>query len=160
MKKCFVKKLISCPVSISVRFGTTARRGPHPVIKDAEGGESALFFSFFFTHAPPTRPSPPAFSSFFSPPTSALPAEADGCAAAAATPASDSGYKSGGVWQLGAAAEPGRCNRRGEATNLHHPSTPRGVCTTNGGVGGGGEAGRACERETVGENKKKRGGRL
>lgn len=115
-----------------------------------------VLFFFFYTCTPHSPFSPSIFF-FFSPPTSALPAEADGCAAAATTPASDSGYKSGGVWQLGAAAEPGRCNRRGEATNLHHPSTPRGVCTTNGGVGGGGEAGRACECETVGENKKKRG---
>lgn len=50
-----------------------------------------------------------------------------------------------------------QAGRGNQPTSPLHPSTPRGVCTTNGGVGGGGEAGRACERETVGENKKKRG---
>lgn len=95
--------------------------------KRCRGWRKCSFFFYTYTPQPPPpppRPSPPAFSSFFPPPTSALPAEADGCAAVATTPASDSGYKSGGVWQLGAAAEPGPCNRRGEATNLHHPSTP------------------------------------
>lgn len=48
-----------------------------------------------------------------------------------------------GFWQLGAAAEPGRRNRRGEATNLRHSSTlhPPLVCTTNRGAGGGGSEG-------------------
>lgn len=63
MKKCFVKKLISCPVSFSVRFGTTARRGRHPVIKDADGGESALFF--FYTCTPHSPFSPSIFFFFF-----------------------------------------------------------------------------------------------
>lgn len=62
MKKCFVKKLISCPVSFSVRFGTTARRRRHPVIKDAEGGESALFFLHMH---PPLALLPQHFLLFF-----------------------------------------------------------------------------------------------